>query len=71
MSYVDVQVQGFKVNLKLEKKSKFSSVVSKIRGLDQVALINFLSLSLSLFLSLSLSLSLSAVDIIMKIKKVR
>lgn len=35
VSYVDVQVQGFKVNLKLEKKSKFSSVVSKIRGLDQ------------------------------------
>lgn len=59
MSYVDVQVQGFKVNLKLEKKSKFSSVVSKIRGLDQVALINLLSLSLS------------AVDIIMKIIKVR
>ncbi|PRQ48489.1 putative minus-end-directed kinesin ATPase [Rosa chinensis] len=35
VSYVDVQVQGFKVNLKPEKKSKFSSVVSKIRGLDQ------------------------------------
>ncbi|KAL6225087.1 hypothetical protein ACLB2K_003939 [Fragaria x ananassa] len=35
VSYVDVHVQGFKVNLKPEKKSKFSSVVSKIRGLDQ------------------------------------
>ncbi|KAL6220166.1 hypothetical protein ACLB2K_007923 [Fragaria x ananassa] len=35
VTYVDVHVQGFKVNLKPEKKSKFSSVVSKIRGLDQ------------------------------------
>ncbi|RXH74075.1 hypothetical protein DVH24_021255 [Malus domestica] len=33
--YVDEHIQGFKVNLKREKKSKFSSVVSKIRGLDQ------------------------------------
>ncbi|XP_048437950.1 kinesin-like protein KIN-14B isoform X2 [Pyrus x bretschneideri] len=33
--YVDEHIQGFKVNLKPEKKSKFSSVVSKIRGLDQ------------------------------------
>ncbi|CAB4283866.1 unnamed protein product [Prunus armeniaca] len=33
--YVDEHIQGFRVNLKPEKKSKFSSVVSKIRGLDQ------------------------------------
>lgn len=36
MRYVDEQVQGFKVNIKPEKKSKLSSVVSRIRGLDQV-----------------------------------
>ncbi|PON84753.1 Kinesin-like protein Kca1/Kca [Trema orientale] len=34
--YVDEQIQGFKVNLKPERKSKLSSVVSKIRGLDQI-----------------------------------
>lgn len=33
--YVDEQIQGFKVNLKPERKSKFSSVVLKIRGIDQ------------------------------------
>ncbi|KAG6702704.1 hypothetical protein I3842_07G048500 [Carya illinoinensis] len=33
--YVDEHIQGFKVNLKPEKKSKFSSVVLKIRGIDQ------------------------------------
>ncbi|KAK8686850.1 hypothetical protein V6N13_085687, partial [Hibiscus sabdariffa] len=33
--YVDEQIQGFKVNIKPEKKSKLSSVVSRIRGLDQ------------------------------------
>ncbi|KAB1201915.1 Kinesin-like protein KCA1 [Morella rubra] len=33
--YVDEQIHGFKVNLKPEKKSKFSSVVLKIRGIDQ------------------------------------
>ncbi|EXC14623.1 Geminivirus Rep-interacting motor protein [Morus notabilis] len=33
--YIDEQIQGFIVNLKPERKSKFSSVVSKIRGLDQ------------------------------------
>ncbi|KAG6594903.1 Kinesin-like protein KIN-14A, partial [Cucurbita argyrosperma subsp. sororia] len=32
--YIDEQIQGFKVNLRPEKKSRFSSVVSKIRGLD-------------------------------------
>lgn len=32
---VDEQIQGFKVNLKPEKKSKLSSVVLKIRGIDQ------------------------------------
>ncbi|XWS29591.1 hypothetical protein CRYUN_Cryun24cG0041900 [Craigia yunnanensis] len=33
--YFDEQIQGFKVNIKPEKKSKLSSVVSRIRGLDQ------------------------------------
>ncbi|WVZ22657.1 hypothetical protein V8G54_001201 [Vigna mungo] len=33
--YVDEQIHGFKVNLKPEKKSKFSSVVLKIRGIDE------------------------------------
>ncbi|GMJ04021.1 kinesin like protein for actin based chloroplast movement 1, KINESIN CDKA;1 ASSOCIATED 1 [Hibiscus trionum] len=33
--YVDEQIQGFKVNIKPERKSKLSSVVSRIRGLDQ------------------------------------
>ncbi|KAI3717567.1 hypothetical protein L1987_69269 [Smallanthus sonchifolius] len=32
---VDGQMQGFKVNIKPEKKSKLSSVVLKIRGIDQ------------------------------------
>ncbi|XP_021275052.1 kinesin-like protein KIN-14B isoform X2 [Herrania umbratica] len=36
--YVDEQIQGFKVNIKPEKKSKLSSVVSRIRGLDQDSL---------------------------------
>ncbi|KAK7309573.1 hypothetical protein RJT34_06413 [Clitoria ternatea] len=35
VQYVDEQIQGFKVNLKPEKKSKFSSVVLKIRGIDE------------------------------------
>lgn len=33
--YVDEHIHGFKVNIKPEKKSKFSSVVLKIRGIDQ------------------------------------
>lgn len=33
--YVDEQIHGFKVNLKPERKSKFSTVVLKIRGIDQ------------------------------------
>lgn len=37
--YVDEQIHGFIVNLKPERKSKFSSVVLKIRGIDQVAAI--------------------------------
>lgn len=37
--YVDEHIHGFKVNIKPEKKSKFSSVVLKIRGIDQVAAI--------------------------------
>ncbi|KAL3838647.1 hypothetical protein ACJIZ3_023238 [Penstemon smallii] len=32
---VDEQIHGFKVNIKPEKKSKLSSVVLKIRGIDQ------------------------------------
>ncbi|XP_027179073.1 kinesin-like protein KIN-14B [Coffea eugenioides] len=32
---VEDQIQGFKVNIKPEKKSKLSSVVLKIRGIDQ------------------------------------
>ncbi|XP_047321964.1 kinesin-like protein KIN-14B [Impatiens glandulifera] len=35
ISTVDYQIQGFKVNIKPEKKSKLSSVVLKIRGIDQ------------------------------------
>lgn len=35
ISLVDDQIQGFKVNIKQEKKSKFSSVVLKIRGIDE------------------------------------
>ncbi|CAA2967651.1 kinesin KCA2 [Olea europaea subsp. europaea] len=34
-SLIEEQIQGFKVNLKPEKKSKLSSVVLKIRGIDQ------------------------------------
>lgn len=34
-------IQGFKVNLKPEKKSKLSSVVLKIRGIDQVTYMNY------------------------------
>lgn len=33
--YVDEQIQGFKINLKPEKKSKLSSVVLRMRGIDQ------------------------------------
>lgn len=36
MHYVDEQIQGFKINLKPEKKSKLSSVVLRMRGIDQV-----------------------------------
>ncbi|MED6174672.1 Kinesin-like protein KIN-14B [Stylosanthes scabra] len=35
VQYFDEQIQGFKVNIKPEKKSKFSSVVLKIRGIDE------------------------------------
>ncbi|KAL8532412.1 hypothetical protein ACS0TY_008855 [Phlomoides rotata] len=34
---IDEQIQGFRVNIKPEKKSKLSSVVLKIRGIDQDA----------------------------------
>ncbi|KAM7262173.1 hypothetical protein ACFE04_021250 [Oxalis oulophora] len=33
--YIDVKIQRFKVNIKQEKKSKFSSVVLKMRGIDE------------------------------------
>ncbi|KAM7277209.1 hypothetical protein ACFE04_019075 [Oxalis oulophora] len=33
--YINEQVHGFRVSIKPEKKSKFSSVVLKIRGIDQ------------------------------------
>lgn len=48
--YVDEHIQGFKVNLKPEKKSKFSSVVLKMRGIDQVAAIQVLSLFIHVFI---------------------
>lgn len=35
-SLVEGQIQGFRVNIKQEKKSKFSSVVLKLRGIDEV-----------------------------------
>ncbi|XXG40488.1 hypothetical protein AAC387_Pa01g1192 [Persea americana] len=34
-SFVDEHIHGFKVNIKQEKKSKFSSIVLKLRGIDQ------------------------------------
>ncbi|KAF3790067.1 Kinesin-like protein [Nymphaea thermarum] len=34
-SIIDEHVHGFKVNIKQEKKSKFSSIVLKLRGIDQ------------------------------------
>jgi len=33
----DEKIQGFRVNIKQEKKSKLSSVVLKLRGIDEVA----------------------------------
>jgi len=41
VQYVDEQIQGFKVNIKPEKKSKFSSVVLKIRGIDEVMILSY------------------------------
>lgn len=35
-SLVEGKIQGFRVNIKQEKKSKFSSVVLKLRGIDEV-----------------------------------
>lgn len=43
---VEDQIQGFKVNIKPEKKSKLSSVVLKIRGIDQVAYLVILLVSI-------------------------
>ncbi|KAK1287527.1 Geminivirus Rep-interacting motor protein [Acorus calamus] len=34
-SLIDEHIHGFKVNIKQEKKSKFSSIVLKLRGIDQ------------------------------------
>ena len=36
-STIDEKIQGFRVNIKQEKKSKLSSVVLKLRGIDEVA----------------------------------
>lgn len=36
-------MQGFKVNIKQEKKSKFSSIVLKLRGIDQVQSLEMLT----------------------------
>ena len=46
VQYVDEQIQGFKVNLKPDKKSKFSSVVLKIRGIDEVVSVTYYCLML-------------------------
>ncbi|GAB4848791.1 Kinesin-like protein KIN-14B [Ancistrocladus abbreviatus] len=35
ISLIDEQIQGFKVNIRQEKKSKLSSVVLKLRGIDE------------------------------------
>ncbi|WOL06562.1 hypothetical protein Cni_G15296 [Canna indica] len=35
IALADEQIHGFKVNIKQEKKSKFSSIVLKLRGIDQ------------------------------------
>ncbi|KAF2283908.1 hypothetical protein GH714_017119 [Hevea brasiliensis] len=40
--YADEQIQGFKVNIKPEKKSKLSSVVLRMRGIDQTLRINIM-----------------------------
>lgn len=39
-SLVGQQIQGFKVNIKPEKKSKLSAVVLKMRGIDQVGIVS-------------------------------
>lgn len=38
---VDEHVHGFKVNIKQEKKSKFSSIVLKLRGIEEVKFCSF------------------------------
>lgn len=50
---VDEHIQGFKVNLKPEKKSKLSSVVLKIRGIDQVSYMYYKKLTCPFSLSAS------------------
>lgn len=65
---VDGQIQGFKVNIKHEKKSKFSSVVLKLRGIDQVVpliVLNALSVCFHIFLVVETFISFST-----RIKKV-
>jgi hypothetical protein len=39
IALIDENVHGFKVNIKQEKKSKFSSIVLKLRGIEEVSLI--------------------------------
>ena len=53
---VDEHVHGFKVNIRPEKKSKFSSIVLKLRGIEEV---KYCSLNVA-YVSISLSLILVA-----------
>ena len=39
IALLDDNVHGFKVNIKQEKKSKFSSIVLKLRGIEEVCLV--------------------------------
>jgi hypothetical protein len=39
VALIDENVHGFKVNIKQEKKSKFSSIVLKLRGIEEVCLV--------------------------------
>lgn len=55
-SLVGEQIQGFKVNIKPEKKSKLSAVVLKMRGIDQVGIVSHPPFSLFLPLVLCLYL---------------
>lgn len=45
-------IHSFKVNIKQDKKSKFSSIVLKLRGIDQVHMLIYL-LGISIFIFLN------------------